>query len=357
MSPTKSKFLASSTFALSLALAIAYSPAFAEPDPGHESPRVAQETEGHGDGDEEGHDAHGEEADADHAHDDEDDHALEEGHAEEEGHVNLSASQLENTDIEIAKATAGTLTLSTSLFGVIRPDLEKLVHIVPRFPGIVTEVKRRIGDEVSKGDVLLSVESNESLRSYTLRSPIAGRIIQRNVAPGQFADTETPLMVVADMSSVWLDLQVHRHDAGLVREGQRVTFRLEDEGDPVAATIGYVSPIAAQDTQSVLARAYVPNPDGRLQPGIFVSASVEQEKATARVVVGREAILYDGASSFVYVPGEEKGSFERLEVKTGRSDEKSVEIVDGLDPGSTYVAGNAFILKAEAGKNAASHAH
>ncbi len=66
---------------------------------------------------------------------------------------------------------------------------------------------------------------------------------------------------------------------------------------------------------------------------------------------------YDGVSSFVYVPGEEKGSFERLEVKTGRSDEKSVEIVDGLDPGSTYVAGNAFILKAEAGKNAASHAH
>jgi cobalt-zinc-cadmium efflux system membrane fusion protein len=74
------------------------------------------------------------------------------------------------------------------------------------------------------------------------------------------------------------------------------------------------------------------------------------------VTVKREAILHDGAAAFVYVPGEE-GSFERAPVKTGRSDGVRIEILEGLDAGASYVAGNAFLLKAEAGKNAAAHSH
>lgn len=303
--------------------------------------------------DEHGSEDHAEEG----GHDEAEGHSEEGGHDEEEGHVVLSDAQIEKADIEIVEAGPGTINPSITLFGVIRPDLDRLVHIVPRFPGIVTEVGRRLGSSVSKGDVLLSIESNESMRTYALRSPIAGRIVQRSVAPGQFADTDSPLMVVADLSTVWLDLQVHRHDASLVSEGQRVTFRPEAGASPVEAVVDYVSPIAAQDTQSVLARAIVPNPEGSLQPGLFVTASVEQKSETVQVVVARDAILYEGADSFVYVPGDEEGSFERLPVKIGRSDAGAVEIVEGLAPGSAYVSRNAFILKAEAGKSAASHAH
>ena len=350
-----------------LAFSLALYPALAHGDDGHAHGEEAAVEERHDHRDEnepeKAHDTHGEDAHDGHSHDEEDGHD-ESGHGHDHSHddehdgshVTLTPAQLGNAQLEIAKAGPGTLHPSITLFGTIRPDLDRLVHVVPRFPGIVTSVNKRIGDRVEKGEVMATVESNESLRAYPLIASIPGRVILGNVVPGQFAGTDDTLMVVADLSTVWLDLQVHRHDAGLIREGQRVVFSAENGGGEVEAAISYVSPLAAQDTQSVLARATVANPKGHLQPGFFVTASVAQEPIAAPVTVKREAILHDGAEAFIYVPGEE-GYFERVPVKVGRSDASHVEILEGLAAGISYVTGNAFILKAEAGKNAAAHSH
>lgn len=328
--------------AFGLAFGLALTPALAHGDGGHDHGKetVAEGRHDHHDKNE------SEEAHYGHGHDDE----------HEDDHVTLTPAQLDNAQLEIAKAGPGVLHPSITLFGTVRPALDRLVHVVPRFPGIVTSVNKRLGDRVEKGEVLVTIESNESLRAYPLIASIPGRVILGNVVPGQFAGTDDPLMVVADLSTVWLDLQVHRHDASFIREGQRIVFPAENGGGEVEAVISYVSPIAAQDTQSVLARATVANPEGHLQPGLFVTASVAQEPVVAPVTVKREAILHDGAGAFIYVPGE-KGSFERVPVKMGRSDALHVEILEGLAAGISYVAGNAFILKAEAGKNAAAHSH
>lgn len=368
MKTIKTEILARRLLASGLAVALAISPALAQGDRDHDhgGDKAVEEHHDHRDGSEseEEHDAHGEDAHDGHGHDEEDGHD-ESGHGHshddehdehEDGHVTLTPAQIGNARLEIAEAGPGMLRPSLNLFGIVRPDLDRLVHVVPRFPGIVIGVNKRLGDRVERGDILATIESNESLRAYPLIASVSGRVILGNVVPGQFAGTDDPLMVVADLSTVWLDLQVHRHDAGLIREGQRVVFPSENGGGEVEAVISYVSPIAAQDTQSVLARATVANPEGHLQPGLFVTASVMQEPLAAPVTVKREAILHDGAAAFVYVLGEE-GSFERAPVKTGRSDGVRIEILEGLDAGASYVAGNAFLLKAEAGKNAAAHSH
>lgn len=368
MKPIETKILTRRALAAGLAFGLAISPAAArgDDDHGHSGERAVEESHDHRDENEseEEHDAHGDDAHDGHGHDEKDGHD-ESGHGHshdhddeehEDGHVTLTPAQLDNAQLEIAEAGPATLRPSLNLFGIIRPDLDRLVHVVPRFPGIVTSVNKRLGDRVERGDVLATIESNESLRAYPLVASIPGRVILGNVVPGQFAGTDDPLMVVADLSTVWLDLQVHRHDAGLVREGQRVVFPPENGDGEIEAVISYVSPIAVQDTQSVLARATVANPEGQLQPGLFVTTSVMQEAVSVPVTVKREAILYDGAETFLYVPGE-GGSFERTPVKIGRSDAARVEILDGLAAGAPYVAGNAFILKAEAGKNTAAHSH
>lgn len=366
MKPTKMEIPARRALAASLALGLVFSPmtAHGDVDLDQGGEKTAQQSHDHRDENEseEVHDAHGESAHDGHDHNEGDGHDESgRGHdhdddAREDGHVTLTPAQFNNAKLEITEAGPGTLRPSLNFFGIIRPDLDRLVHVVPRFPGIVTGVNKRLGDQVARGEVLATIESNESLRAYPLAASIPGRIIQGNVVPGQFAGTDDPLMVVADLSVVWLDLQVHRHDADVVRVGQRVVFPSDNGGREIEAVISYVSPIAVQDTQSVLARATVANPQGNLQPGLFVKASVEQEPVAAAVTVKREAILYDGAETFVYVPGKER-SFERTPVKVGRSDTAHVEILDGLAAGEVYVAGNTFILKAEAGKNAAAHSH
>ncbi|MGK2742455.1 efflux RND transporter periplasmic adaptor subunit [Tepidicaulis sp.] len=278
-----------------------------------------------------------------------------EGEHEEET-IHLSEDQLATAELGIRRAEAGTITPSLSVFGLIRPNQEKLVHIVPRFSGVVLDVKRRLGERVDEGDALAVMESNESLRAYTLRAPSSGQIVQWNVAPGQYAGTSDTLMVIADLSSVWLDMQVHTHDADLIREGQAVTFEGRMNEKPVTSKISYVSPIAAQDTQSLLARAVVPNVEGHLKPGLYVTAKVSLQPAEASVVIARSAVQYEGADPIIYVPAGE-GEFEERRITIGRTDDAHAEILGGLASGEAYVAENAFILKAEAGKNAASHAH
>lgn len=88
---------------------------------------------------------------------------------------------------------------------------------------------------------------------------------------------------------------------------------------------------------------------------MFVTVSVATGETDAAVVIDSEALQSDGERQQVFV--EVPGGFAARSVKTGRSDGKRVEIVDGLAPGARYVTGNSFVLKAEQGKASAEHAH
>ncbi|MBX3507016.1 MAG: hypothetical protein KF895_16175, partial [Parvibaculum sp.] len=154
--------------AFGLAFGLALAPALAHGDDGHDHSEETAVEERHDHRDEneseEAHDTHGEDTHDGHGHDEEDGHD-ESGHGHdhghddehEDGHVTLTPAQLRNARLEIAKAGPGVLHPSITLFGTVRPDLDRLVHVVPRFPGIVTSVNKRLGDRVEKGEVMATV--------------------------------------------------------------------------------------------------------------------------------------------------------------------------------------------------------
>ena len=97
--------------------------------------------------------------------------------AEKEEHsdsVVLSDAKVAAAGIELAKASSGVLRDSLLLNGMVQPNQELLVQVTPRFPGIVRDVRKRIGDSVQKGDVLAVVESNQSLTPYELKACARG---------------------------------------------------------------------------------------------------------------------------------------------------------------------------------------
>ena len=289
-----------------------------------------------------------EKSEDEHGHAEKDDHGA-------EGRVELTAAQLKNSEIVIEEAGPAKLRTKLRVFGKISPNEERLAHVMPRYPGIVRRVGKRLGDTVQKNDVLAVVQSNESLQEYEIKSDIAGTVVQKDVVVGESVGADKTIFVVVDLSTVWVDLNVYRQDFAKLRVGEKVLLEAAGVPEKVEGVISYISPFGAESTQTMLARAEVPNTIGMLRPGLFVSADVILEEEEVDVAVKESALQTIEEKEIVFV--QEGDSFEPRPIKLGRRDGDFVEIVSGILPGESYAAKNSFVLKAQIGKGEASHEH
>lgn len=303
-----------------------------EGDHGGHAHKEGDEEHGHGDG---GH-AHGED-----------------GHGE--GVVKLSDKQRDNAKLTIEVAGPTKIAQKLTLNGIIQPNEEMTVAVLPRFGGVVRSLPKRLGDDVKKGEVIARIESNESLTQYEIQAPIAGTVIERPASLGEFAATDKRLMVISDLSTVWVDLRVYSQDFSKLKLGQTVDVDLPGHEEPHSAAISYLSPIGLTDTQSMLARAAVENEDRGFMPGLFVTGHVQIAENQAAVAVKLSALQYIENKPVVFV--ETDKGFEKREVELGNKDDTMVEILFGVLAGDKVVTGNSFVLKSELGKAEAEHVH
>ncbi|QOZ48912.1 efflux transporter periplasmic adaptor subunit [Bradyrhizobium sp. CCBAU 53340] len=265
--------------------------------------------------------------------------------------VAMSDAKVAAAEIELAKAAPGVLHDSLLLNGMVQANQESLVQITPRFPGVVREVRKRIGDHVEKGDVLAVVESNQSLTSYELKAALAGTIIDRQTTLGEYVSEQKPAFVIADLSTVWVDFSVYRRDLSRVRVGDQILIDPADGGPKVEAKISYVSPVGSSETQSALARAVVPNAEQRLRPGLFATGRLNLSAKKVAIAVKSSALQTVENRTVVFVRDGEK--FEARDVEIGERDPDFVEVTFGVLEGDLYAAKNSFIVKAELAKGGA----
>lgn len=276
-------------------------------------------------------------------------------HGEHEQRVKLTPKQIEMSGIVIAEADSATIKTTLKLFGKLGPNEDRIAHVLPRYAGVVRKVNKRVGDLVKKGDTLAVIESSESLQTYDVRSEIDGTVVQKDITIGEVVPIEKRIFVVVDLSVVWVNLNVYRQDFAKMRVGQKVVIDAGVGLPSVDAEISYLSPFGADSTQTMLARAEIPNTNGLLRPGLFVEGYAILEEAEVDVAVREEALQTLDYLTVVFV--QDGDSFEARPVKLGRRGAGWVEITSGLLPGEKYVAANSFILKAELGKAGAGHDH
>ncbi|WP_210208136.1 divalent metal ion exporter adaptor subunit IhpB [Rhodoplanes roseus] len=269
--------------------------------------------------------------------------------------IALSDAKILAAGIELAKASAGVLRDSLLLNGIVQPNQEALVQVTPRFPGIVREVRKRIGDRVQKGDILAIIESNQSLTTYELKASLGGTIIDRQTSLGEFVSEQKSAFIIADLSTVWVDFSVYRRDLRRVSVGDQVLIDPADGGKPIEAKISYLSPVGSSDTQSALARALVSNSDQRLRPGLFITGKLTLSAKNVNIAVKSSALQTLENRNVVFVRSGEK--FEARDVEIGDRDQEFVEITFGVVEGEMYAAQNSFIVKAEMAKGTAEHEH
>ena len=146
-----------------------------------------------------------------------------------EGRVTMPPAAIETAGIKIEEVGPAKLRTLVKMNGKIAADPDKVAHVTPRFPGVILEARKKLGDRVEKGEVLAVVESNESLRPYDIKSQIAGQVIKRDAVLGESVSQQDTLYVVADLSKVAVELAVPRDEFPKLREGQKVVLETGGE--------------------------------------------------------------------------------------------------------------------------------
>lgn len=298
------------------------------------SPNVPAAAEAHAEHADEPHDGHDEDSEAD--------------------RVKLSAEQIKAAGIVVAQSGPVAIRETMSVYGVIAPNAERVRDVVARFPGVIRSVSKKIGDEVRQGETLASIESNESLQTYTVSAPLSGVVIARSANPGEQTGDKV-LFTIVDLSSLWVELSLFPRDIAKIRVGQAARIVSSDAGLSGEGKIVYVAPFSNGANQTLTGRVLLDNSQRRWAPGLYVTAEVTVAESQVPLAVRSDALQTKQDESVVFVRDE--AGFQSRVVRTGRADSQWVEVIDGLSPGEQYAAANSFIVKAELGKGATEHGH
>lgn len=196
--------------------------------------------------------------------------------------------------------------------------------------------------------------------TLSLRAPIDGVVIEKHAALGEVLKDDSRVFVVADLSTVWVDLAVYAKDLARVDVGQRVRVFSDGIDAPAEGTIAFLGATASVADRTANARVVLTDPGPRWRPGLFVTAEVAVAEEDAALVVEDDAVqTVEGQPSVFVLEGD---AFEARAVKLGKAGVREdgvrvVAVLSGLEPGARYVRKNAFVLKAELGKGEAEHEH
>ncbi len=270
-----------------------------------------------------------------------------------EGRTRIAPEAVRSLGVETAVAGPAVLHDTVTVYGRIRANPERVREVRARFEGAVRRVHADVGSTVAKGDRLLTIESNESLNAYSISAPIGGVITQRDANPGEQTSGRL-LLTITDTSSVWADLSVFPGDQPRVRKGNPVSIARAAGGEPATGVISTIEVLAKED-QSVTARAVLPNPDGRLVPGIFVTAEITVGEYEVPLAVRREGLQSFRDFTVVYTQVDDEYEVRMLDL--GREAGEYVEVLGGIEPGARYVTANSYVIKADIEKSGASHDH
>jgi cobalt-zinc-cadmium efflux system membrane fusion protein len=194
----------------------------------------------------------------------------------------------------------------------------------------------------------LPEEPEGSLRRQAIRSPIAGRVVERKVDLGTAVgrdSLETELFVIVDLDGVWVELAISPADLPAIKEGQPVSISARAVTDKVDGEIVFISPLLDKETRSARVVAEIANGDGVWRPGSFVTAAIAVEEQAVPLVIPASAVQTIDNEKVVFVRTPE--GFEKRQVGLGRNDDRFVEVVTGLRSGEVIAGSNTFPLEAQ----------
>lgn len=313
--------------------------------------------------------------------------------------VRISPEVIQNLGVRTAIVRRGTVATMVEAFARADYDEDRLSHVHVRAEGWVERLAvRSLGQRVNRGDLLFEWYSpvlvnaqEEFLR--TLRSgksgirqaardrllaldipadiisrlesrgeafqllpvyaPAAGVVTELGIRDGMYITPSVDLLTLADLSSVWVYVDLFEHQAPLVTIGQPATLRLAGlPGTELTGEVTYLAPQLDPQTRTVQARLRFANPGERIKPNMYGRAFLQQPAEENLLLIPREALIRSGDSERVVLAGEE-GRFAVTAVQSGGEFGDEVAIISGLTEGNRVVVSGQFLLDSESSLRAA----
>lgn len=217
-----------------------------------------------------------------------------------------------------------------------------------RTGGLVEAARRRLLLwDISREQIRRLEETGEVRRTMTLHAPFTGFVVEKDVQAGQSVQPGQALYRLADLSRVWVEADIYEQDLQYARVGE--TARVEIDalpGDPFTGQVSYIYPDVRPETRTGRVRIQLPNPEGRIKPGMFATVQLDAPAAERAVLVPRDAVMRTGTRDIVFVE-QSPGVYETREVRVGSTTDGQVQILSGLLAGERIVDRANFILDAE----------
>jgi Cu(I)/Ag(I) efflux system membrane fusion protein len=315
--------------------------------------------------------------------------------------VHLNELQIKLGNIQVDTITTSSIGDHMTLTGTLNFNQEKLATVSTRVDGRIEKLYlKKTGDHVSNGDPLYDLYSEQlnnakqeyvtalqqestignSLINYaalvesakaklmlwgmsggqidqlgksrqvspltTFYSPADGFITALNIQEGGFVVEGSPVLQLADLSTLWAEAQVYTSQFSSLDKRSRVIVQIPDmNNQTIPGTIEFANPEINPDTRINLVRVTIKNLDNRLYPGmpIYIIASSRQHRS---ITLPSDAVLTDSKGSTVWVQAK-PGVYTARMVETGITDDNSIEIKSGLMAGDIVVTSGAYLINSE----------
>lgn len=222
---------------------------------------------------------------------------------------------------------------------------------VPGVPGNMTDLvgasRRRLQLlDISNAQIDEILRTGRVRRTLTLYAPTSGVVVDKKVLQGQSIAAGEALFVIADLSDIWIDVQLSEGSLSSVRAGSGVDIELAGaSARTLRGRIAYIYPMLDSATRAVRARVTVSNAGDVLKPGMYATVRVSTPTRSA-LTVPSSAILRTGERNVVFTDMG-KGELMPMDVQVGVTTGANTEIISGLDVGARVVTSAQFLLDSE----------
>ena len=218
----------------------------------------------------------------------------------------------------------------------VQADFEKAKAVLRA----ATDKRRALGlaSQSSNGNAAASV--------FSVASPFFGTVIEKNAVLGELAQSDKPLFIIADLSTVWIETKLYEKDLSKIKLGSVVQISTTAyPGETFKGKIRYISSSLDKDTHTISARVEVPNLDGRLKLDMFATAVISSNTSMKALLLSEEAVVLIQGQPTVFVQNED--NFEPRPVDLGEKLRNQVILKSGIAAGEKIVVSGAYALKAK----------
>ncbi|BCS53425.1 efflux RND transporter periplasmic adaptor subunit [Geobacter sp. SVR] len=213
--------------------------------------------------------------------------------------------------------------------------------------GLVASAKQRLMLFGVKESQIAELErAGKPTIRLPIYTPLSGVVIEKMVQQGQYVNTGEVLFNIADLSRVWVEIDIFENEVPFVRVGQQVEIR--SSADPRMASrgrISFVYPFHDPKTHTVKARVEMANPGSMLKPDMFVNAIIRVPVAKG-IVLPISAVIDTGKRQVVWVESS-PGTFEPRDVQAGERVDDKIQILSGLKPGDKVAVSGGYLIDSE----------